>query len=68
MRTRASGGWGRTAAGVPLTVMTSNMRFGGADPRTIVGLVRENDVAVLAVDSMLEPNKLKIDRERRPAL
>nr|WP_296073313.1 endonuclease/exonuclease/phosphatase family protein [uncultured Actinoplanes sp.] len=37
------------SGGVPLTVMTSNMLFGGADPATIVRLVRENDVAVLAV-------------------
>jgi endonuclease/exonuclease/phosphatase family metal-dependent hydrolase len=35
--------------GVRLGVMTSNMLFGGADPATIVRLVRENDVAVLAV-------------------
>jgi endonuclease/exonuclease/phosphatase (EEP) superfamily protein YafD len=35
--------------GVPLTVMTSNMLFGGADPETIVRLVEENDVAVLAI-------------------
>jgi endonuclease/exonuclease/phosphatase (EEP) superfamily protein YafD len=35
--------------GTPLTVLTSNMLAGGADPATIVRLVRENDVAVLAV-------------------
>ncbi|MEV6350702.1 endonuclease/exonuclease/phosphatase family protein [Actinoplanes sp. NPDC051851] len=35
--------------GVALHVMTSNMLFGGADAATIVTLVRENDVAVLAV-------------------
>lgn len=37
------------ADGVRLTVMTSNMLFGGADPAAIVRLVRERDVAVLAV-------------------
>ncbi|GAA0508477.1 endonuclease [Paractinoplanes deccanensis] len=37
------------ARGVKLTVMTSNMLFGGADPATIVKLVSERDVDVLAV-------------------
>jgi endonuclease/exonuclease/phosphatase (EEP) superfamily protein YafD len=37
------------ATGVPLTVMTSNMLFGNADPETIVRLVKDHDVAVLAV-------------------
>ncbi len=36
-------------AGVTLRVMTSNMLFGNADAATIVRLVRDNDVAVLAV-------------------
>ena len=35
--------------GVPLTVMTSNMLFGGADATAIVKLISEHDVAVLAV-------------------
>ncbi|MFG1988868.1 endonuclease/exonuclease/phosphatase family protein [Actinoplanes sp. NPDC048988] len=35
--------------GVKLTVMTSNMLFGRADPATIVKLVGERDVDVLAV-------------------
>jgi endonuclease/exonuclease/phosphatase family metal-dependent hydrolase len=35
--------------GVTLTVMTSNMLFGGADTTELVRLVREHDVAVLAV-------------------
>ncbi|GAA2611848.1 endonuclease/exonuclease/phosphatase family protein [Paractinoplanes durhamensis] len=35
--------------GVELHVMTSNMRIGGADPATIVRLVRENKVDVLAL-------------------
>jgi endonuclease/exonuclease/phosphatase (EEP) superfamily protein YafD len=37
------------AGGVPLRVMTSNMLQGAADPETIVRLVRDNDVAVLAL-------------------
>ena len=37
------------AAGVALHVLTANMEFGGADPATIVRLVRDNDVAVLAL-------------------
>ncbi|MFG1988867.1 endonuclease/exonuclease/phosphatase family protein [Actinoplanes sp. NPDC048988] len=36
-------------AGVPLTVMTVNMFIGQADPASVVRLVREHDVAVLAV-------------------
>src|SRR4051794_19563662 len=36
-------------AGVELHVMTGNMLEGGADPATIVGLVRDHDVAVLAL-------------------
>ena len=35
--------------GVALHVLTANMEFGRADPATIVGLVRDNDVAVLAL-------------------
>jgi endonuclease/exonuclease/phosphatase (EEP) superfamily protein YafD len=35
--------------GPALHVMTTNMLFGGADASTVVGLVRDNDVAVLAV-------------------
>jgi endonuclease/exonuclease/phosphatase (EEP) superfamily protein YafD len=46
---RALSGNRGPATGVPFTVMTSNMLYGGADPVTIVGLVRDHDVAVLAV-------------------
>nr|WP_221375937.1 endonuclease/exonuclease/phosphatase family protein [Actinoplanes polyasparticus] len=35
--------------GVPVTVMTVNMFIGAADPAAVVRLVRENDVAILAV-------------------
>jgi endonuclease/exonuclease/phosphatase (EEP) superfamily protein YafD len=37
------------STGVALHVMSSNMLAGGADPETITRLVRENDIAVLAV-------------------
>jgi endonuclease/exonuclease/phosphatase (EEP) superfamily protein YafD len=37
------------STGVPLTVMTVNMFVGDADPAAVVRLVRESDVAVLAV-------------------
>ncbi|GGL11052.1 endonuclease/exonuclease/phosphatase family protein [Mangrovihabitans endophyticus] len=36
-------------AGVPLHVMTANMLAGGADAATIVRLIRQHDVAVLAL-------------------
>ncbi|AGZ45619.1 endonuclease/exonuclease/phosphatase family protein [Actinoplanes friuliensis] len=41
--------------GVALHVMTSNMLFGNADPAELVRLVRENDVAVLALQEF-SPN------------
>jgi endonuclease/exonuclease/phosphatase (EEP) superfamily protein YafD len=41
--------------GVPLQVMTSNMLFGNADAAAIVKLVREHEVAVLAVQEF-SPN------------
>ncbi|WP_250027356.1 endonuclease/exonuclease/phosphatase family protein [Paractinoplanes maris] len=37
------------AGGIPMTVMTVNMFIGAADPAAVVRLVREHDVAVLAV-------------------
>ena len=37
------------ATGVRLQVMTSNMLLGGADPQTVVELVREHDIDVLAL-------------------
>jgi endonuclease/exonuclease/phosphatase (EEP) superfamily protein YafD len=37
------------ATGVPLTVLTVNVFLGDADPAAIVRMVRDNDVAVLAV-------------------
>src|SRR4051812_7795973 len=36
-------------AGVELHAMTSNLLVGGADPARIVGLVRDHDIAVLAL-------------------
>lgn len=47
--------------GVRLTVMTSNMLFGGADAATIVRLVRENDVAVLAVQEFTAEAQKALD-------
>ncbi|MEU4687767.1 endonuclease/exonuclease/phosphatase family protein [Actinoplanes sp. NPDC023714] len=41
--------------GTAITVMTANLLFGGADPASIVRLVRENDVAILAVQELTEP-------------
>ena len=35
--------------GVELRVLSANVQFGGADPATVVRLVREHDVAVLAM-------------------
>ncbi|MBM2617510.1 endonuclease/exonuclease/phosphatase family protein [Actinoplanes sp. LDG1-06] len=37
------------STGVPITVMTVNMFIGAADPAAVVKLVRDHDVAVLAV-------------------
>ncbi|HEX5204178.1 MAG TPA: endonuclease/exonuclease/phosphatase family protein [Actinoplanes sp.] len=54
---RAIPGGRGPATGVRLTVMTSNMLFGGADPEQIVGLVREHDVAVLAVQEFTTDGK-----------
>jgi endonuclease/exonuclease/phosphatase family metal-dependent hydrolase len=47
-RTLADGDRG-PQSGVALHVMTSNLLFGNADAATVVKLVRDNDVAVLAV-------------------
>ncbi len=43
--------------GVRLNVMTSNMLFGGADAATIVKLVSEHDIAVLAVQEFTTEGK-----------
>lgn len=45
------------ADGVQLTVMTSNLLFGGADAATIVRLVKEHDVAVLALQEFTSEGK-----------
>ncbi|WP_127543142.1 endonuclease/exonuclease/phosphatase family protein [Actinoplanes sp. OR16] len=42
-------------SGVEITVMTANLLFGGADPASVVRLVRENDVAILAVQELTVP-------------
>ncbi len=38
--------------GTPLTVMTANLRFGGADPDALVRLVRDHHVDVLATQEL----------------
>ncbi|WP_051807977.1 endonuclease/exonuclease/phosphatase family protein [Actinoplanes subtropicus] len=43
------------ATGFGLTVMTINMYVGQADPSAIVGLVREDDVSILAVQEFTAP-------------
>jgi endonuclease/exonuclease/phosphatase (EEP) superfamily protein YafD len=48
------------ADGVRITVMTSNMLFGGAEPGTIVRLVRENDVAVLALQEFSPDGRARL--------
>ncbi|MFI9413294.1 endonuclease/exonuclease/phosphatase family protein [Nocardia gamkensis] len=43
---------GRAANGPRLTVMQSNLLFGGADPAAVVRAVRDNHVDVLTVDEL----------------
>ncbi|MGQ4617299.1 endonuclease/exonuclease/phosphatase family protein [Nocardia sp. R7R-8] len=45
---------GRAANGPTLTVMQSNLLFGGADPAAVVGTVRDNRVEVLTVDELTD--------------
>ncbi|WP_433369368.1 endonuclease/exonuclease/phosphatase family protein [Actinoplanes sp. CA-142083] len=54
---RAIPGGRGPSTGVRLNVMTSNMLFGGADAEQIVGLVREHDIAVLAVQEFTTDGK-----------
>jgi endonuclease/exonuclease/phosphatase (EEP) superfamily protein YafD len=42
----------RVQLGEPLTVMTANLRFGGADPFALVKLVKEHRVDVLATEEL----------------
>ncbi len=51
---RAFGGGGAPApaAGQPLTVMTANLLFGGADAQQVVELVREHEVDLLSVQEL----------------
>jgi hypothetical protein len=53
--------------GVKLHVMTSNMLFGGADPAQIVQLVRDNDVAVLAVQEFTPAARKRLADASTPA-
>jgi Metal-dependent hydrolase len=41
-----------TGPGTPLVVMSANLRYGGADPASIVDLAREADVDVLALQEL----------------
>jgi endonuclease/exonuclease/phosphatase family metal-dependent hydrolase len=50
------------AGGVPLTIMTINMFIGAADPAAVVKLVRDNDVAVLAVQEFTPQAADGLDR------
>ncbi|MGK8508659.1 endonuclease/exonuclease/phosphatase family protein [Nocardia asiatica] len=43
---------GRAATGPQVTVMQSNLLFGGADPAAVVRAVRDNHVDVLTVDEL----------------
>ncbi|WP_039796935.1 endonuclease/exonuclease/phosphatase family protein [Nocardia araoensis] len=45
---------GRAASGPQLTVMQSNLLFGGADPDAVVRAVRDNRVDVLTVDELTD--------------
>ena len=57
---RAIPGGRGPSTGVRLNVMTSNLLFGGADPAQIVGLVREHDIEVLAVQEFTTDGKLAL--------
>jgi endonuclease/exonuclease/phosphatase family metal-dependent hydrolase len=50
------------SGGVSLHVMTSNMLFGGADPAAIVKLVRDQDVAVLALQEFTPDGRDALER------
>ncbi|WP_433307798.1 endonuclease/exonuclease/phosphatase family protein [Actinoplanes sp. CA-030573] len=65
---RAFPGGRGPAAGSPLTVMTSNMLFGGADPEAIVRLVKDNDVEVLALQEFTPEGRDALDRAGLGAL
>ena len=57
------------AGSTPLTVMTLNMHYGGADPDAVVAAVRAHDVDVLATEEMTPEavDALQRRRHRRPA-
>jgi endonuclease/exonuclease/phosphatase family metal-dependent hydrolase len=59
---RAIPGGRGPASGIPLHVMTSNMLFGTADAPEIVRLVRDHDVAVLAVQEFTSEGKEALAR------
>jgi endonuclease/exonuclease/phosphatase family metal-dependent hydrolase len=51
-RAFAGGQANEPEGGVPLTVMTANLHFGGADAARVVELVRDNGVDVLSVQEL----------------
>ena len=53
---------GPGAKGRPLVVMSLNMRFGEADARSIVRLVRERDVDVLSLQELTPEAVARLDR------
>ncbi|WP_141576701.1 endonuclease/exonuclease/phosphatase family protein [Actinomadura sp. WMMA1423] len=50
------------ASGPPLRILTANMHFGRADPRTLVGLVRRSDADVLSLQEFTARSAAALDR------
>jgi endonuclease/exonuclease/phosphatase (EEP) superfamily protein YafD len=48
-------------AGQPLVVMTVNLRFGGADARAVLRLIREHDVDVLSLQELTPEAVARLD-------
>jgi endonuclease/exonuclease/phosphatase (EEP) superfamily protein YafD len=62
--------WGSAAPpeGVPLRVMTANLRVGGADPETIVRLIRDEHVDLLALQEFTPDAQANLSRAGLDAL
>lgn len=65
---RAVGDPAPAAAGPPLRVLSANMRFGHADPRVLVDLVRRGHVDVLSLQEFTAESALALDRAGLRAL
>ena len=52
---------GADRAGRPLVVMTTNLRFGGADARAVMRLVRAHDVDVLSLQELTPEAVARLD-------